>query len=150
MRRLAPMLAVLLVACAAAPTTPELLKQEVADAERGFARTMAQRDFAAFPAFLADETVFFNGNQALRGKQAVVEGWKPFYEGAQAPFSWEPKVVEVLDSGTLALSSGPVYDPSGKQVSVFTSIWRREASGAWRVVFDKGCGYCPPPAPAKP
>lgn len=27
---------------------------------------------------------------------------------AEAPFSWEPAQVEVLDSGTLALSSGPV------------------------------------------
>jgi hypothetical protein len=44
----------------------------------------------------------------------------------------------VLDSGTLALSSGPVRSPDGKVFARFNSIWRLEAPGVWRVVFDKG------------
>ena len=59
-----------------------------------------------------------------------------------------PAIVVVLDSGTLALSSGPVFDPAGQQVATFTSIWRREAKGVWRIVFDKGNQVCPPPSPA--
>jgi ketosteroid isomerase-like protein len=47
--------------------------------------------------------------------------------------------VQVLDSGTLAISSGPVKDPAGKAVGTFNSIWRRDKDGQWRVVFDKGC-----------
>ena len=60
-----------------------------------------------------------------------------------APFSWEPEQVQVLDSGTLALSSGPVRNPEGKTVATFTSIWRLEAPGVWRIVFDKGNRVCP-------
>ena len=75
----------------------------------------------------------------LRGREQVADGWKGFFEGAQAPFSWDPDHVEVLPSGTLALSSGPVFDPSGKRVGTFNSVWRLEADGRWRVVFDKGC-----------
>ena len=45
----------------------------------------------------------------------------------------------MLDSGTLALTSGPVFDPQGKQIGMFNSIWRLEPDGRWRVVFDKGC-----------
>ncbi|HPA52918.1 MAG TPA: DUF4440 domain-containing protein, partial [Thermoanaerobaculia bacterium] len=60
-----------------------------------------------------------------------------------APFSWEPALVEVLDSGTLALSTGPVRDPAGKETGTFTSIWRREGPGTWRIVFDKGNPVCP-------
>jgi ketosteroid isomerase-like protein len=48
-------------------------------------------------------------------------------------------VIEVLPSGTLALSSGPIHDPNGKQVGTFSSIWRREPDGRWLIVFDKGC-----------
>jgi ketosteroid isomerase-like protein len=48
----------------------------------------------------------------------------------------------VLASGTLALSSGPVYDPDGKRAGTFNSTWRKEADGRWRVVFDKGCPPC--------
>ena len=72
------------------------------------------------------------------GKRKVVEGWAGFFDGPQAPFSWEPDQVEVLESGTLALSTGPVRDPTGKIVARFNSIWRLEPSGRWRVVFDKG------------
>ena len=139
------MATVLLGACAAGPRpdTAEL-KRQVADTERAFARTMADRDHAAFTAFLSEETVFFSGpgGSALRGRQAVAERWKRFYEKPQAPFSWEPTEVEVLDSGTLALSSGPVHDPSGRLVGTFQSIWRLEAPGQWRIVFDKGGEVC--------
>ena len=62
-----------------------------------------------------------------------------FHDEAEAPFSWEPEVVEVLPSGTLAHSSGPVKDPQGTVVATFNSVWRLEADGRWRVVFDKGC-----------
>jgi hypothetical protein len=72
----------------------------------------------------------------------VVASWKGLFEGAQAPFSWEPDIVEVLDPATLALSSGPVRDREGKRIGTFNSIWRRERDGPWRVVFDKGCS-CP-------
>lgn len=61
---------------------------------------------------------------------------------AAPPFSWEPDVVEVLESGTLALSSGPVLDPAGKLIGRFNSIWRREAPGVWRIVFDRGSEVC--------
>ena len=56
-----------------------------------------------------------------------------------APFSWKPDVIEVLPSGNLAISSGPVLDPGGKKIGNFSSIWRREPDGRWLVIFDKGC-----------
>ncbi len=69
-----------------------------------------------------------------------------FFEPPAAPFSWQPETVEVLDSGTLALSTGPVRDAGGKLISRFTSIWRLEAPGQWRIVFDKGNRVCEEPA----
>lgn len=114
------------------------LQRQVANAERAFARTMADRDLAAFTSMLSEEAVFFSGPRPLRGKQQVTDWWKRYYEKPAAPFSWEPEQVEVLDSGTLALSSGPVRDLKGKVIATFTSIWRLEAPGVWRIVFDKG------------
>jgi hypothetical protein len=78
----------------------------------------------------------------LHGRKAVVEGWKPFFEGP-APFSWTPERVEVTLSGTLAISSGPVFDPAGNRVSTFNSTWRLDQDGVWRVVLDIGCPRCP-------
>ena len=117
---------------------------QVREAERGFARTMSVRDYGAFATFIADEAVFFNGQNPTRGKPAVLAAWKGFFDGAAAPFSWEPEIVEVLASGTLALSSGPVRNAQGQQTATFNSIWRREPDGRWRVVFDKGAPVCAP------
>ena len=125
----------------AAPSNAEL-KQQVADTERAFAATMKQRDLAAFTSFLSDETVFYSGPTPLRGKEQVTAFWKKFYDGKEAPFSWEPDQVDVTDSGTLAHSSGPVYDPKGKLIARFNSVWRQEAPGKWRIVFDKGQDIC--------
>lgn len=137
-------LATLLGGCAA-PQAPDraVLTQQVADTERAFAKTMADRDAKAFATFIAEETVFFNAKGPVRGKAAVVADWQRFFVGPEAPFAWAPQDVEVLPSGTLALTSGPVYAPDGKVVASFTSIWRLEAPGVWRIVFDKGCD-CPP------
>ncbi|SFG80981.1 protein of unknown function [Duganella sp. CF458] len=124
------------------PPSNAELKQQVADTERAFAGTMAKRDHQAFVTFLADETIFYSGSKALRGKDTVAAEWKAFYEKPEAPFSWEPDQVEVLDSGTLAHSSGPVRDPQGKVTARFNSVWRLEAPGKWRIVFDKGERVC--------
>jgi ketosteroid isomerase-like protein len=135
--------------CATAPAPPSNaeLARQVAATERAFAKSMADRDVAAFASFVASDAVFFTGPSPLRGKEAVVARWQRFFERPQAPFSWQPDKVEVLDSGTLALSSGPVFDPDGRTIATFTSIWRLEAPGVWRIVFDKGNDVCDCKAP---
>lgn len=106
--------------------------------EIAFAKTMADRDFDGFKEFISDEAIFFNGNVPLKGKPAITAAWAAFFEGETAPFSWAPDTVEVLDSGNLAISSGPVHASTGESVGRFNSIWRKELDGQWRVVFDKG------------
>lgn len=113
-------------------------QQQVFAAERAFARSMADRDLPAFARHVSGEAIFFSETGVLRGKKEVVAAWSRFFEGKTAPFSWAPDRVEVLQSGTLALSTGLVRDPNGKVIGRFNSIWRREAAGVWRVVFDKG------------
>jgi len=115
------------------------LREQVRKTEAAFAKTMADRDAAAFASFLSDEAVFVGGKAVARGKAAVADQWKRFFMGAEAPFSWRPEKVEVLDSGTLAMTSGPVFDPAGKRIGTFNSVWRRESDGIWKIVLDNGC-----------
>jgi ketosteroid isomerase-like protein len=116
----------------------EGLAAEVEARETAFAQTMADRDLEAFASFLSEEAIFISGPTTLRGSDQVKKGWAPYFTGPQAPFSWQPDTIEVLPSGTLALSSGPVHNPTGEVVGRFNSIWRRDADGVWRIVFDKG------------
>lgn len=144
-----------LVGCAApssgaAPAIPTLSAEqraqrvaEVRAAETAFAQTMAQRDFNAFSALIAEDAVFINGGQPLRGKVAIGGFWKRFFEKPAAPFAWTPEIVEVNASGDLGYTEGPVSSPDGKTFAKFYSVWRRSADGRWLVVFDNGTNVCP-------
>ena len=102
---------------------------------------MADRDHAAFTTFLAEETIFFAGPKPLHGKDEVAAAWKRFYE---------PRRRRSRGSRTRSRCSprdardqlGARRDPSGKRFATFTSIWRQEAPGVWRIVFDKGNDVC--------
>ncbi len=134
----------LLAGCASTPRVANRtsIERQVADRERAFAKTMTDRDHAAFATFVSDEAVFLTDPVPLRGRQAVADAWARFFTAREAPFSWEPDVVEALDSGTLALSTGPVRNAQGRLVARFTSIWRLEPDGVWRVIFDRGNEVC--------
>jgi ketosteroid isomerase-like protein len=120
----------------------ESLTREVAAAETAFARSMADRDIDAFASHLADDAIFQRGPDTLRGKAAILAAWGKYFEGPQAPFSWRPETVVVLEGGQLAQSKGPVFDPEGKEILEFRSTWRREPDGQWKVVFDDGTCLC--------
>lgn len=135
-----PLVLLSLALAAEAMSQPDLeaLKRQVTEAERAFARSMAERKLDDFARHLSEHAVFYGGGQVLRGKAAVVAGWKAFYDAPKAPFSWDPDTVDVTGDGQLAHSSGLVRDPEGKVVARFNSVWRLEPGGVWRVVFDKG------------
>ena len=93
---------------AATPPDVEMLKQQVADAERGFAKTMADRDYNAFAKFIAEDAIFFAGKRSIHGADEVKKAWKPFYTEATAPLSlqfgdWMP-----MASGELFLIKAPM------------------------------------------
>jgi ketosteroid isomerase-like protein len=120
-------------------------EEEVRSTESAFARAMAERDFAAFESHLSRDAVFFDERKIQHGAAEVAAAWKPLFSDPTAPFSWAPDHVEVLASGNLALSTGPVV-VNAKVVGRFNSIWRLEAPHTWRIVFDKGepvCGDAP-------
>jgi ketosteroid isomerase-like protein len=138
------MLVSILGGCAAMPVRPnhEQLVAQVTAAETAFAKTMADRDHAAFLTFIAEDAVFLGGKTALRGRIAVGDGWKRRYADPIAPFSWKPELVDVNGAGTLATSTGPVSTPDGSVVSHYYSTWRLDRDGHWRVVFDNGYDAC--------
>lgn len=125
---------------AANAATAAAVKQVIAT-EQAFARTMADRDFKAFITFLSPDAVFFSGSAVRHGPAEVAAQWQPYFEGRKAPFSWAPDHVEVLASGNLALSTGPVYE-QGSIVGRYNSIWRLDPDHTWRIVFDKGEAVC--------
>lgn len=150
--RAVPAVLLLMMLAAVLPAAPPPAQQQqeqqdleakVRQTEAAFAKSMADRDHRAFVSFLANDAIFLaGGGRALRGAGAVAEGWKRYFNGPQAPFSWAPETVVVTAGGSLALSTGPVRDPAGKRVGTFNSAWRREKNGSWKIVLDNGCPPC--------
>jgi ketosteroid isomerase-like protein len=131
---------------AASLPTPADLAANAADvkaAEIAFAKTMADRKFDRFGDFVAEDAVF-NGRTAEIGHAAVMQTWKAYFDAPQAPFSWAPDAVAPTADRRYAISTGLVHDKDGKLIGRFTSIWRKDADGHWRVVADQGVDVdCP-------
>lgn len=126
----------ILLFAAAVPLIAADPAEEVRQAEIAFAKAFADRDAATFFSLVSDDATFLGGLSTQRGKQAVIDRWSQFFKGAEAPFSWAPDRVAVNASGTLGLSTGPVFDPQGKHSGSFMSTWAKQPDGSWKIVFD--------------
>ena len=125
---------------ASEPPTVAELEDSLRATEAAFAQTMADRDLDAFATFLAEDAIFSTPHRVLRGRAEIVEGWKSLYEGPEAPFSWTPDRVHVLEDGTIGGSTGPVHDPAGNVLGHFVSTWRRQPDGSWKIILDLAPG----------
>ncbi len=137
-------------AAAALPSAADLaaIVADVTAAETAFAKTMADRRLDLFTDFVAEDAVFVGAAMNI-GRAKVVEKWSGFFKSPQAPFSWAPDAVAVAADGRTAVSTGLARDPAGKVVSRFTSIWRKDPDGHWRVIADQGVDACECPPEKK-
>ncbi|MBL0094390.1 MAG: nuclear transport factor 2 family protein [Piscinibacter sp.] len=99
----------------------------------------AGRDPKALSSLIAEDAVFINGGQPLRGRAAIVQFWERFFTGPSAPFSWEPSIVEVASGGTRT-RKGCDSGVWGKHP--LTTTWQRQAHDGWLVIFDNGYRVC--------
>lgn len=75
---------------------------------------------------------------------------RAFYESraneAGPKLEWWPAWIVAARSGDLALSTGPSFF-DGKPGGWFASIWRKDADGVWRWIYDGGSAADPVAAP---
>ena len=121
------------------------LRDSLRQTELAFAASVANRDQEAFAGFIADEAVFV-GASVHRGREAIVTAWQAFFADDGPVLEWWPEIVEIGDGQDIGLSRGPyrltyVDEAGQEQVSegLFNSVWRLQADGTWKIVFDAGC-----------
>ncbi len=120
------------------PTGPDLLRQLEAD----FAADVAKHGHDAFLTYFAEDGVEvvdgggFDTKDAMR-KQA------PWPEGTS--LTWTPLKAEMAASGDLGYTYGNyVYTAKNKEGKLvanygkYTSIWKKQKDGQWKVVVDMG------------
>ena len=135
----------LLLLCS--PLAAEEVADELRAAEIAFAASVAEKDAEGFASFV-DENAVFVGATVLRGREAIVQAWSLFLAADGPELVWQPEIVEVRSDG-LGLSRGPytlttTAEDGTRNASsgTFTSIWRRQPDGGWKILFDAGCPPC--------
>lgn len=135
-----------LVSCARADLQNDLRCREIA-----FSQSVENKNLELFKSFI-DSDARFAGKSVLKGPNEIASAWQLFFSDDGPAIMWRPKFVEILEDGTLALTRGPyrmnTTDTDGNAVEqwgTFNSVWRKNADGKWRVVFDAGSDAREPP-----
>ncbi len=135
---------------------PELKREELMEADRAFSRASVTLGRpAAFLQYMSEEAVLypFQG-EPIRGREEyrrITES--PLPGGGSSSLEWEPFFADVASSGDLGYTLGSytatrVQEDGRVDVSrgYYVTIWKKQADGSWKFVFDGGNQA--PPAPA--
>ncbi|MBT3208029.1 MAG: nuclear transport factor 2 family protein [Bacteroidetes bacterium] len=121
----------------------EKWKQEIRDTEQKFAEMVKENGIReAFLTFAAEDAVLMRNNSVVVGKNAITE----FYDSQKSidgTLSWTPDFVDVAASGDLAYTYGKYtfsyLDENHSEIKstgIFHTVWKRQADGNWRFVWD--------------
>ena len=121
----------------------EKWKQEIENTELEFADMASKEGLQkAFLSYAADDAVLNRNNTILKGKEAI----KDYFENqtlSDVKLVWAPDFIEVSRSGDLGYTYGKfnfsAIDTTGNKIEaqgVFHSVWKRQADGNWRFVWD--------------
>jgi ketosteroid isomerase-like protein len=111
--------------------------KSLVEAERDFSKTSEKKGIReAFLTYLADNAILFRPS-AVNGRQYMTD--QPEDRGK---LTWTPLFADVSAAGDMGYTTGPYeYRPlAGEGVGHghYISVWKKQASGKWRVVADLG------------
>jgi ketosteroid isomerase-like protein len=121
--------------------TPEMLKQ----LEGEFMKAAADKGSQGYMSYYADNAVEVpNGAALIEGKVNIAKGMG-FLDDKNNQLQWTPVGADISLSGDLGYTYGNyefhAKDKDGKPTidyGKYTSIWKRQSDGSWKVVLDMG------------
>ena len=136
------------------PIDLEAAKAALMEVDRAWSETPPNAD--AFTAFAAEGAYFLNPEapQAV-GKEQIREAISQLFSAPGLALQWKASSAEVSSSGDLGYTLGTfeltVNDAGGHPVTregKYTTIWRKQADGSWKMVVDAPNFNSPAPAAA--
>jgi ketosteroid isomerase-like protein len=129
------------LASASAKATPDMLRQLEAE----FMKAAAERGSQGYLSYYADDSVELpNGGPIIQGKVNIAKGMG-FLDQKDNNLTWTPVGADISASGDLGYTYGTFEfrskDKDGKPVvehGKYTSIWKKQSNGSWKVVLDMG------------
>jgi len=121
--------------------TAEMLKQLEAE----FMKAAAEKGSQGYMSYYADDSVEVpNGAPLIQGKAEIAKGMG-FLDDKNNHLLWTPVGADISASGDLGYTYGTfefhAKDKEGKpvvQYGKYTSIWKLQEDGSWKVVLDMG------------
>jgi ketosteroid isomerase-like protein len=123
------------------PATTDTLRQLEAD----FMKAAAEKGAEGYMSYYADDAVEVpNGTDAIHGKANIAKTMG-FLNDKNNQLMWTPVDAGISMSGDLGYTSGTYEfrskDKDGKPTvsyGKYTSIWKKQPDGSWKVVLDMG------------
>ncbi|MGQ0534232.1 MAG: hypothetical protein ACT4OF_16310 [Caulobacteraceae bacterium] len=131
----AVLFALSLAACASAPAAEAPSADPVIAAERAFAADAAQRGWAAaFRRAAAADAITLSPDPVN-----AQENLAQFHGDGETTLDWRPAYAGISRSGDFGFTTGP-FQFRGREgiVGHYFTVWRRQANGEWKWIFDAG------------
>jgi ketosteroid isomerase-like protein len=129
---------------AAPATSPAQVRQEIMQAERGFAAAVARQGVDAWVAAFDSNGAEITPQGVIRGSAAIRAHMTPQLADTSVLLSWEPDTADVAASADLGYAIGHwKITPRARPDSMlahgnYVTIWKRQANGEWKAVVDIG------------
>lgn len=121
----------------------EKLKAELVRTEAEFFQRALEEGFSAgMHAFMADDGFVANSLTLTRDAHAArMKAEKTATKSRNNVIRWKPLRADVAESGDLGYTwgvaeSGPAKDGPFKPYGIYVTIWKRQADGKWKFVYD--------------
>jgi ketosteroid isomerase-like protein len=117
------------------------------DADRRFAADSAARGADAWAVvFAPDGMLWRRGRPPIVGPEAIRESMQRAFSDPESLLAWEPYTSALSLAGDMGFTIGcyrrlrqrPASPPAQEGSGTYLTIWRRQADGSWRAVFDTG------------
>ncbi len=136
---------------ATASASPKATADTLKQLEAEFMITAAEEGSQGYMSYHADDSVELpNGAPAIQGKANIAKTMS-FLDDKNNHLSWTPGGADISASGDLGYTYGTFefrsQDKDGKPIiehGKYTSIWKLQQDGTWKVVLDMGNSSAPP------
>ena len=115
------------------------------EADKAFDRDTAARGLDGWMSWFAENARIEGAKDVIVGKAALREYYSKMFAGREFRIHWWPVYADVSEDGTLGYTFGRAtiswLDEKGesqKRESRYSTLWRKQTDGGYKVVFDIG------------
>lgn len=115
------------------------------EADKAFDRDTAARGLEGWMSWFAEDARIEGATDVIAGKPALREVYSKMFAQREFRIHWWPVSADISEDGTLGYTFGRASiswrDEKGelqKRESRYTTLWRKQKDGTYKVVFDMG------------